>query len=98
VHFHALEMVQDLVHGAENAGEEVATGGEAPNSDPSSLTMYDVLLAAIPEMETPERRSKRRVESSMEKVEKIKASRNLDFDDSIPRYALALVLGSNETA
>jgi uncharacterized NAD(P)/FAD-binding protein YdhS len=97
VHFHALEMVQDLVHGAENAGEEVATGGEAPNSDPSSLTMYDVLLAAIPEMETPER-SKRRVESSMKKVEKIKASRNLDFDDSIPRYALALVLGSNETA
>jgi hypothetical protein len=36
MHIHALEMVHDFVHGAENAGEEVASGGEAPNSDSSS--------------------------------------------------------------
>jgi hypothetical protein len=72
VHIPALEMVHDFVHGAEHAREEVASGGEAPNSD-------DVLLAVIPEMESPGR-SKRRAESSMEQAERIKAARNLDFD------------------
>jgi hypothetical protein len=59
VHIPALEMVHDFVHGAKNAGEEVASGGEAPISDSSSLIMHDVLLAAIPETESPGRRSKR---------------------------------------
>jgi hypothetical protein len=84
VHIPMLEMVHDIVHGIENAGEEVASGGEAPNNDPSSPIMHDVLLAAIPETESPGRRSKHRAESadesSMERAERIKAARNLDFD------------------
>jgi hypothetical protein len=87
VHILAFEMVHDFVHGAENAREEVASGGEAPNSDSdsSSPIMHDVLLVVIPETESPGR-SKRRAESddesSMEQAERIKAARNLDFDSN----------------
>jgi hypothetical protein len=46
-------------------------------------------LAAIPEASTPSRRSKRRVDSvdqaSLERVEKLKATRNLD---SLPKQVL----------
>jgi hypothetical protein len=83
MHIHAFEMVHDFVHGAENVGEEVASSGEAPNIDSSFPIMLDVLLAAIPEMESPGRskhRAKSVDESSMERAERIKATRNLDFD------------------
>jgi hypothetical protein len=73
VHIPALEVMPDLVHGIAKDGEEVASGGEAPNNKPSSPIMQDVQMAGIPETETPGRRSKRRAEtvdeSSMERAE-----------------------------
>jgi hypothetical protein len=59
-------------------------------------------MAAISEIETPGRRSKRRAvsvdESSLERAERMKAARNLDFKGSFLRHALASVLGSTGMA
>jgi hypothetical protein len=78
-----LEELQDMVHGTTKNGEEFPSGDEAPYNDPLSPIMQDVLMAVIPETETPGRRSKRRAEtvdeSSMERAERIKAAHNLDF-------------------
>jgi hypothetical protein len=63
--------------------DEVAMGVEAPNSEPSSPNVQAIQLTAIPEAETPGRRSKRRAEtmdeSSLERAERIKTARNLDL-------------------
>jgi hypothetical protein len=79
----ALEMLQHAEHGLEYDGDEVAIGVEAPNSEPSSPIMQIVQLKAVPETESPRRRSKRRAdtvnEASLEHVERIKAAHNLDF-------------------
>jgi hypothetical protein len=78
----ALEMLLSAEQGLEYDGDEVAMGVEAPNSEPSSPIMQAVQLATIPETKSPGR-SKRRAdtmdESSLERVERIKAAHNLDF-------------------
>jgi hypothetical protein len=62
--------------------EEEATGGDAPDSEPPSPVMHEAQMAAIPECETPGRRSKHRAESmdesSLECAERMKAT-HLDF-------------------
>jgi hypothetical protein len=92
--------MQDLVHSTTKDGEEVASCGEAPNSEPSSPVMHDVQMAAIPEIETPGRRCKRRAEtvdeSSMEWVERIKAARNLDFQGNIEHSQPSSLLLSDD--
>jgi hypothetical protein len=98
-HTLALELLHEADHMADKGEEEEATGGDAPDSEPPLPIMHEAQLAAIPECETPGRRSKRRAEleneSSMECAERMKATSNLDFKGIIPRYSLASVLGSN---
>jgi hypothetical protein len=68
---------------ADMSEEEDTMGGDAPDSEPPSPVIHAAQLAAIPEVETPGRRSKRRAESvdesSMEHALRMKAARNLDF-------------------
>jgi hypothetical protein len=101
-HIPALEVLQEFDHEAEKEEDEVATGGEAPNSEPPSPIMHEVQMASIPESETPGRRSKRRVEtideSSLERAERMEAARNLDFKGTISRYSLASALSSDGMA
>jgi hypothetical protein len=82
-HIPAIELLQDHEHEAEKVEDEVTTGGDAPDSEPPSPIMHEVVMAAIPESETPGRRSKHRAkmvdESSLERAERMKAARNLDF-------------------
>jgi hypothetical protein len=77
-----LEELQDLAHDPISNGEEVTLGGAVADSDLPSLNMHEE-MAAIPEIETPGRRSKRRAgsvdESSLERAERMKVARNLDF-------------------
>jgi hypothetical protein len=100
VHIPTLEELQGIVHGATKDGEEVPSGDEAPYSDPSSPIMQDVLMAAIPEAETPGRRSKHRAEtvdeSSMERAERIKAACNLDFQGNSKSPQPTSILFSDE--
>jgi hypothetical protein len=96
-----LEELQDLAHDPISNGEEVTLGGAVADSDRPSLNMHEE-MTAIPEIETPGRRSKHRAgsvdESSLERAERMKVARNLDFKGFFPRHALASVLDSNGTA
>jgi hypothetical protein len=96
-----LEELEDLAHDPISNGEEVTLGGAVADSDRPSLNMHEE-MTAIPEIETPGRRSKHRAgsvdESSLERAERMKVARNLDFKGFFPRHALASVLDSNGTA
>jgi hypothetical protein len=81
-HILVIEMLQDHDHEVEKDKYVVAVAGDAPGSNPPSPIMHEVEMAAIPESETPGR-NKRRTESvdesSLERVEHMKAARNLDL-------------------
>jgi hypothetical protein len=94
-HFPVLEMTQELsLPDLQNINDVVAdsnellnscnnTGGDAQISEPGSHRVHAIELAAIPEVATPGRRSKRRaktaVEVSLDRAERLKAAHNLDF-------------------
>jgi hypothetical protein len=85
-----LEELQDLAHDPVSDDEEVTSGGAVPGSDLPSLNMHEE-MAAIPERETPGRRSKCRVgsvdESSLERAERMKTARNMDFKGNDIKYS-----------
>jgi hypothetical protein len=99
-HISALEVLQEFDHEAEKEEDEVATGGEAPDSEPPSLIMHEVQMASILESETPGRRSKRRAEtvdeSSLERAERMKAAHNLDFKGNKEQSQSSLLILSND--
>jgi hypothetical protein len=70
------------------------------NSEPSLPIMHAVQLAAIPETKSPGRRSKRRADTvdefSLERAERIKAARNLDFKGKPDSAQLSFLQFSNE--
>jgi hypothetical protein len=65
-HILVVDMLQDHDHEAEKVEDEVPAGSEAPDSEPPSPIMHEVEMAAIPESETPGRRSKHREEMVVE--------------------------------
>jgi hypothetical protein len=77
-----LEELQDLAHEPVSDDEEMASGDvglpETQGSDLPSPIAHEEQMAAIPEIETPGRWSKRRAESvdesSLERAKRMKAA------------------------
>jgi hypothetical protein len=82
-HIPSLVMQHESEHEEDKVEDEVNTGGNYPASEPPSPIVHEGEMAAIPESVTPGKRSKRRAdsvdESALERTERMKAARNLDF-------------------
>jgi hypothetical protein len=95
-----IEELHDAGHDASADGDEILAGDETSFAVLSPPVMQVVLLATILETKSPVRRSKRRAEtvdeSSLERVERIKAARNLDFQGNTELSQPPSFLASDE--